>query len=414
MYLGSHVVCDSFGERFELCVNRNPPSDKRLKHRYFSSEDEAERFVCYLDVDEHRWFSYLGHLLHHGHVHGSIYTRVARLVSRGEVQFYEIPNLDKATPVASANGKALQFSQSLDYLKHSHRAARVSIGSRSEAEALVQALTSKEITAVLRDIGDINPATTGLGNPGSSQQQLINRLIKGEVWVWKVEHRPHSPGKNTKAEVVPATELPGNRQVPLAPESEPQEPTFKREHRSGAATDPYTLQADGNPLGAKVGVMPPEMFGLDELPEGHDELVSQGYPSLNIQYSPRKFTQDFANFSTAEPDILPPGTKIYRIVDEAANPAGSYWATELPSSKAGWRGDYAVKDSWNDNGYFTEYTVPEGEGLKVWRGKTAGQEYREHDGKNFYLEGGNEQLFIARNAVSPEPKKLTNWSDATL
>jgi hypothetical protein len=39
----------------------------------------------------------------------------------------------------------------------------------------------------------------------------------------------------------------------------------------------------------------------------------------------------------------------------------------MHKNKTAWRKDFAVKDSWNDNGYFVEETVGP-EGLKVWRG----------------------------------------------
>ncbi len=72
----------------------------------------------------------------------------------------------------------------------------------------------------------------------------------------------------------------------------------------------------------------------------------------------------------------------------------------------------AVKDSWNDNGYYTEYEVPPGKTLKIWEGKTAGQRYEVHDGKNFYLEGVDTQLFLDRGAIKNFELKLTNWRDA--
>ena len=106
-----------------------------------------------------------------------------------------------------------------------------------------------------------------------------------------------------------------------------------------------------------------------------------------------KLVTEYQNFIDAEPVNIPAGTKIYRIVDEAAENDGGWWAYELPKNKTEWRRNYAVKDSWNDNGYYVEYTVPEG-GLKAWSGKAAGQQYREFEGKEFYLPGGKEQIYI--------------------
>ena len=189
-------------------------------------------------------------------------------------------------------------------------------------------------------------------------------------------------------------------------------PQFKRTHEDGYEKDAYTLQADGKPLGAQEGIMPRHCQGLTKLPDNHELLVEQGYPNLDFEWSPGVSGEDYANFSDVRPDVLPPGTKLYRIVDEKVRLAGGYWATELPESKANWRCKYAVKDSWNDNGYYTEYTVPPGGGLKVWRGTTAGQKYQVSDGKKFYLEGGREQIYISPNTIVPAPKKLTPWTDA--
>ena len=166
--------------------------------------------------------------------------------------------------------------------------------------------------------------------------------------------------------------------------------------------------ADGLPQGSKEGVMPKHAKGLKTFPAEYTPLLNEGFPDVVGR-------NDFMNFSDIEPKVLPPGTKIYRIVDEGSSEAkgesGCYWAQELPESKTAWRGDYAVKDSWNDNGYYVEHTVGD-DGLKVWQGKTAGQEYEVHDEKEFYLEGGETQLYVGYNEVSNLKPKLTNWADA--
>jgi len=105
---------------------------------------------------------------------------------------------------------------------------------------------------------------------------------------------------------------------------------------------------------------------------------------------------------------------VYRIIDEKADPAGGYWASELPANKTEWRSQYAVKDSWNDNGYYVKHTVPEGQEIKVWKGKTAGQRYEKHNGKQFYLEGGNEQIYMTPGTLDEQSliPKLTHWPEA--
>lgn len=183
---------------------------------------------------------------------------------------------------------------------------------------------------------------------------------------------------------------------------------FKKEHSDGSPKDPYTLMSDGLPQGAKEGLMPKHAAGLEEFPEEFTALLQDGFPDVVSR-------KDFRNFSHIEPKVLPPGTKIYRIVDEGSSEAkgesGCYWAQELPKGKTAWRGDYAVKDSWNDNGYYVEHTVGD-EGLKVWQGKTAGQEYEVHNEKEFYLEGGETQLYVGYNEIPNLKPKLTNWADA--
>lgn len=183
---------------------------------------------------------------------------------------------------------------------------------------------------------------------------------------------------------------------------------FKQKHLDGHEQDPYTLREDGLPQGAKEGFMPTHAEGLKELPEQYSSLLSEGYPDVVSR-------KDFKNFSDIEPVVLPPGTKIYRIVDEGCSEAkgesGCYWAFELADNKTAWRSDFAVKDSWNDNGYYVEHTVGE-DGLKVWQGKTAGQQYEEHNDNDFYLEGGETQLYVSYNEVPNLQPKLTNWADA--
>jgi len=96
-------------------------------------------------------------------------------------------------------------------------------------------------------------------------------------------------------------------------------------------------------------------------------------------------------------------------VVEAAYDDGGWWALELPKNKTGWRRDYAVKGSWNDNGYYVEYEVPEG-GLKAWKGPAAGQEYA--DGR-FHLKGSKDQIFLDGKSLDPSQlqPKLTNWPE---
>lgn len=123
------------------------------------------------------------------------------------------------------------------------------------------------------------------------------------------------------------------------------------------------------------------------------------------------------NFSRAvTPKVLPPGTKIYRIVDGDNNVNGRWWSYELPSSKAAWRSDYAVTKYWNENGYYVVHTVGS-EGLPVWEGQASSQFVKDAEGndiESWMVQGGGKQIF-SPTAWNDIPSSLvtqpTNWSE---
>jgi hypothetical protein len=154
--------------------------------------------------------------------------------------------------------------------------------------------------------------------------------------------------------------------------------------------DSYVLDREDVPIGARSGQAKP---GLPP-----QTLSKEAWPDLPAR--------EARSFNSAEPVTLPPGTKIYRIIDDSANPAGGYWSETLPSSRAQWRGDYAVKTDWNTNGKFVEYTVPDGPGLNVWRGPAAAQPL---EGSGFHLPGGGQQIWMPPNTVTPGPAMPTGW-----
>src|SRR5262245_28124361 len=125
---------------------------------------------------------------------------------------------------------------------------------------------------------------------------------------------------------------------------------------SGAALDPRVAGR----------VTPGAVPGTDPGPRlPRAEITAPGWPPLPARDAP--------HFTAAKPVTLAPGTKIFRIIDDKANPAGSYWALALPPSEEAWRSGNAVLDSWNEGSKFVEYTVPPGAGLNVWQGGTSGQ-----------------------------------------
>jgi hypothetical protein len=105
-------------------------------------------------------------------------------------------------------------------------------------------------------------------------------------------------------------------------------------------------------------------------------------------------TSSYKTFNTMRPMTIPPGTKLYRIVDPTSKDNSICWMTEAEfkklKSKDDWRRRFAVWAHWNSNGEFVTYIVPPGPGLNVWEGITASQKL----GADHVLEGGARQIVI--------------------
>lgn len=118
---------------------------------------------------------------------------------------------------------------------------------------------------------------------------------------------------------------------------------------------------------------------------------------------------------------IPAGTKIYRVIQADSRKAGDFWALSKPASGRAWRDEYAVLESWSQDGYYIELTVPP-PGLRAWKGKVASQVER-NPAKESYgqvLKGGATQLVIdfshphnavTRGAVDALPLRPTGWND---
>jgi hypothetical protein len=52
------------------------------------------------------------------------------------------------------------------------------------------------------------------------------------------------------------------------------------------------------------------------------------------------------------------------------------------------------------------------EGIKTWEGTTAGQQYKEFNGEEFHLEGGQQQLYVEYNSIPNLQPSTTQWPDA--
>ncbi len=177
----------------------------------------------------------------------------------------------------------------------------------------------------------------------------------------------------------------------------------------------------GNPLGVPEGMRPeglppaagektnlhPQTKGqpgtpADEAKDVKDSrlpkktLTKEGWPDLPEKQAP--------NFVYADPVTLNPGDKVYRVIDNPSNAGGGYWSRELPANMAEWRSDYAVQPSWNDNGLYTEYTVPDGSSLNVWEGPASSQ-----DDLPGGLSTGKNQIWMPPGTLSPTDVKPTGW-----
>lgn len=106
-------------------------------------------------------------------------------------------------------------------------------------------------------------------------------------------------------------------------------------------------------------------------------------------------TKAFDTFHSMRASTIPPGTKLYRIVDPTSKDNSICWMREEEfkqlKSKAEWREKFGVWAHWNANGEYVTYTVPDGSGLNAWEGITASQRL---DTTDYVVKGGATQLVI--------------------
>jgi hypothetical protein len=126
----------------------------------------------------------------------------------------------------------------------------------------------------------------------------------------------------------------------------------------------------------------------------------------------------FSTFHTMVPKTIPPGSRLFRIIDPKSTDNSICWMSEKEfrnlRSKDDWRRKFAVWANWNSNGEFVTYTVPAGPGLRVWEGKTASQEMQ---GTSYVLEGGATQIVLDPDDLLPSnvgPRQKTGWGYADI
>jgi hypothetical protein len=127
--------------------------------------------------------------------------------------------------------------------------------------------------------------------------------------------------------------------------------------------------------------------------------IPEGFPKIS-QSEVNTFTK------IPTPEILPEGTKLYRIVGDGSNASGSFWTRELPATEAEWRSKAAVQGQWNGDGGYVEYTVPAG-GIPAWTGKAAPQPAAL---PGYILKGGGDQVVIPPNTITPSEPMPTPWN----
>lgn len=153
------------------------------------------------------------------------------------------------------------------------------------------------------------------------------------------------------------------------------------------------------------------------VPPSHFDIGERAAPPLE---------KAFATFHGAiKPDILPPGTVLYRVLGPKNYDNAVYWMTKAEfdklHSKPEWRQRFAVWKNWNANGEYLTYTVPPGQGMPVWRGRAASQQLKDRagnpvpaddKGNTFWLDGGHEQIAVNPKQLDPKhasQREFTGW-----
>ncbi|HSD40073.1 MAG TPA: hypothetical protein VLC92_21415 [Rhodocyclaceae bacterium] len=164
--------------------------------------------------------------------------------------------------------------------------------------------------------------------------------------------------------------------------------------------------------------------GKELHPAARSAPVKAGHPNLDPPHVPGEkkppLFEAYKTFKagTIEPVTIHPGETLYRIVDPGSGDNSICWMRkgefdEL-KSKEDWRRRFAVWANWNSNGEFVTYTVPPGEGLKVWEGTAATQKHSLNP--DFKLQGGATQIVLdpkdLQKGFLGKRQRTSQWPDS--
>src|SRR5699024_4258109 len=121
---------------------------------------------------------------------------------------------------------------------------------------------------------------------------------------------------------------------------------------------------------------------MEHLPLEQTPVIPNGWeaehgklPDISRNSQSRALKKKYNTFEAAHPAQIPPGETLYRILDPGSSDDSICWMREAEflklQSKAQWRKRFAVWKSWNRNGEYVTYRVPEGKPLNVWEGPAA-------------------------------------------
>jgi hypothetical protein len=148
--------------------------------------------------------------------------------------------------------------------------------------------------------------------------------------------------------------------------------------------------------------------------EGWPDLAKPPYVNAEGAFVIESFS------GTMRPVLLKKGTKIRRIVTAKSNPAGLFWAYELPRDGAAWRKDYAVLDRFSGNGFYVEHELQQD--VRAWEGTVSSQVDNAAQSATFgqVLPGGAVQLVIdfteaelkpVKALIDKSPRIPTHWNN---